>query len=80
MTHEPKAPGGDKSWTVEYQQETVDLDSGGRAVQGVKVGFVTGHGVHASVFVPKATYNAHSVRQAILAAVEHIDAVHNLQG
>ena len=67
-------------WKVEYQQETVDLGPDGKAVQGIKVGFTTSHGVHASVFVPKAHYNVDSVKAAIAAAVAQIDGVHQLNG
>jgi hypothetical protein len=74
----PNAPS--TGWSVEYQQETVDLGPDGRAVQGVKVGFVTGKGVHASVFLSKARYTPDNVRAAIAAAAAQIDAVHTLTG
>lgn len=67
-------------WEVEYQQETVDLGPDGRAVQGIKIGFVTGKGVHASVFVSKANYSPDNVRSAIAAAAAQIDTVHTLKG
>jgi len=68
------------AWTVQYQQETVDLGPDGRAVQGVKVGFVTGKGVHGSVFIPKARYNVDTVKAAIGEAVAKLDAIHGLTG
>lgn len=74
----PNAPA--TGWEVEYQQETVDLGPDGRAIQGVKVGFVTGLGVHASVFVPKTTYSPDAVKAAIAAAAYQIDTVHKLTG
>lgn len=67
-------------WHVEYQQETVDLGPDGRAVQGVKVGFVTGKGVHGSVFIAKTRYNPDNVKAAIAAAAVQIDTVHTLTG
>lgn len=68
------------TWKVEYQQETVDLGPDGKAVAGVKVGYVTNHGVHASVFVPKAGFSADAVKAAIAAAYKHLDDVHKLSG
>jgi hypothetical protein len=68
------------SWSVEYQQESVDLGSDGKAVQGVKVGFKTSHGVHASVFVPRAEFTPDKVKAKIADAVAQIDGVHNLTG
>jgi hypothetical protein len=68
------------AWTVEYQQETVGVGADGRAVEGVKVGFVTAKGVHGSVFVPKARYGVETVKAAIAHAVATADAVHSLSG
>lgn len=73
------APAAER-WKVEYQTETVGLGSDGRPVEGVKVGFVTSGGVHGSVFVAKANYNANAVKAAIHEQVEHIEAIHKLTG
>lgn len=67
-------------WQVEYQQETVDLGPDGRAVQGIKVGFVTKSGVHASVFLAKGDYSPDNVRAEIANAAAQIEQVHGLTG
>ena len=67
-------------WSIEYQQETVELGPDGRAVAGVKIGYVTGLGVHASVFVPKAKYTPENVKAAIADAAYRVDQVHKLTG
>ena len=69
-----------EKWKVEYQTETVGLGSDGRPVEGVKVGFVTSGGVHGSVFIPKAQFNANKVKAAIIEQVTHHDAVSGLSG
>lgn len=74
----PNAP--QTGWTVEFQQETVDLGPDGRAVAGVKIGFVTAAGVHASVFLPKSRYSIDNARAAIADAALQIDTVHKLTG
>jgi hypothetical protein len=63
---------------VIYQQETVDLGPDGRAVQGVKVGFMTAKGIHGSVFIPKARYNVETVRAAVGEQAAKLDAIHDL--
>lgn len=68
------------TWSVEYQTETVGLGPDGRPTEGVKVGFVTASGVHGSVFIPKARFNANTVKAAIAEAYAHIEAVHKLSG
>jgi hypothetical protein len=68
------------TWQVEGQVEAIDADASGRAVQGVRIQFVTSHGVHASVFVPQARYSADYVRGLIESKAREIDAVHNLKG
>lgn len=68
------------TWKVEYQTETVGLGPDGRPTDGVKVGFVTADGVHGSVFVPKARYNANAVKAAIEEQYAHIVAIHKLTG
>lgn len=73
-------PAAPSSWKVEYQTETVGLGSDGRPTEGVKVGFVTSHGVHGSIFLPKARYNANAAKAAIQEQVAHIDAIHSLSG
>jgi hypothetical protein len=67
-------------WTIEYQQPMTGLGPDGRAVEGMKVGFVTGAGVHAYVFIPGAQYSAVNVRAAIAAKAAEIDTVHKLTG
>jgi hypothetical protein len=68
------------AWTVEYQQETVDVGPDGRPTQGVKIGFETGGGLHGSVFVPRALYNPDNVRAALAQAAHQMDVVQNLKG
>jgi hypothetical protein len=67
-------------WTVESQMETVGLDPTGRAVEGVKVFFVTGPGVRASVFVPKDKYTPDNVRAAIADYAGRLTQVHTSKG
>lgn len=67
-------------WHVESQVETMGLDPSGKAVEGVKVGFQTGKGVHASVFIPKDRYTPDNVRAAIAASAAAIDQVHSFSG
>lgn len=74
----PNAP--QTGWGIEYQQPSVDLGPDGRAVQGMKVGFVTGKGVHAFVFIPQNMYSVDNVRAALAAAAKQIDDVHSLTG
>lgn len=76
MANGTPAPG----WAVEHQIETTDLDPSGRAVAGIRVSFVTSHGIHQSVFVSKAAYSEANVRSLIQAAVAKIDAIQNLSG
>lgn len=68
------------TWKVEYQTETVGLGPDGRPTEGVKVGAVTASGVHFSVFVPKARFNANTVKAALDEQYAHIEAVHKLSG
>jgi len=67
-------------WSVESQMETTGLDPGGRAVEGVKVSFVTGRGVRASVFIPKDRYTPDNVRAAIADYAGRLEAVHTSKG
>lgn len=67
-------------WIIEHQQETVGLGPDGRAIDGWRVNFVTGLGVHGSVFIVKARYSVDNVRAAVAAAAAEIDAVHKLTG
>lgn len=70
------APGG---WVVQSQTESMQVAPGGTTVvDGYTVGFVTGHGVHGSVFVPHSMYTADVVRQAIDAKAAELDAVATL--
>lgn len=68
------------TYRYEYQTETVGLGPDGRPVEGVKVGFVTATGVHFSVFVAKARFNANTVKAAADEAYAHVEAVHKLTG
>lgn len=68
------------TWKIEYQTETVGIGPDGRPTEGVKVGFVTHAGVHGSVFVAKARFNANTVKAAIDEQYAHIEAVHKLTG
>lgn len=69
---------GAAKWTVDGQVEATQLDASRHAVDGVRVLFHTDHGVHASVFVPKSSFNVENVRKAILDWYSHIDAVAKL--
>ncbi len=71
------APGG-SGWSVEYQQESTQVGTGNRVVQGFTVGFVTGLGAHGSVFVPRDTYTPDAVRLAIAAQAAQLDAIATL--
>lgn len=66
------------SWAVESQVEDTVVDASGRVVRGIRVGFVTGHGVHGSVFVPVETYSADVVKAKIAAVAADLDAVSTL--
>jgi hypothetical protein len=67
-------------WYVEDQKETVDLGPDGKPTQGMRVYFVTGLGVHSSLFIPKARYSLANVQAAVGVAAAEIDAVHKLTG
>jgi hypothetical protein len=67
-------------WTVESQMETTGLDPAGRAVEGLKVYFITGQGTRASVFVPKDKYNPENVRAAIAQLAGAMAEVHTSKG
>jgi hypothetical protein len=68
------------TWKIEYQIRTVGIGPDGRAAEGWKVGFVTASGVHSSVFLPLANFNANHVKAAIQEQYAHIEAVHKLEG
>lgn len=67
-------------WSIEYQQETVGTGPDGRAAEGVKVGFVTGRGVHSSVFIPRERFNPANVKAQVAAAAAQHDEVDRLTG
>lgn len=67
-------------WAVDNQIETIGLDPTGKPVEGIKVLFHTDKVAAASVFIPRAGYNAEKVRAAIMEYLAHLDAVHNLSG
>jgi hypothetical protein len=68
------------TWKIEYQTRTIGIGADGKATEGWKVGFVTDHGVHSSVFLPLNLYNANHVKAAIQEQYAHIEAVHKLTG
>lgn len=63
------------SWTVTYQQESQQVDTGNRVVKGVTVGFQTGTGQQGSVFVPDTQYTPDQVRTAIAARAAQLDTI-----
>lgn len=65
-------------WTVESQQEDTVIDSAGRVVRGYRVGFVTGHGVHGSVFLPDELHGPDAARALIAQRAAALDAVATL--
>jgi hypothetical protein len=76
MPVSPSVPG----WRITYQIPTTDYGLDGRLTPGMKVGFKTPSGVEAFVFVPQARYTVDSVRAAVQAASDEIEAVHKLKG
>ena len=66
------------AWTVISQSETMGIGPTGVAGSGVKVSFRLTDGTVGSVFVPDAQYNADSVRAAIAARVDVLQAVKGL--
>lgn len=68
------------TYKYEFQTETVGLGPDGRPTEGVKVGFVTSAGVHFTVFIPKAQFNANKVKAAADEQYAHIEAVHKIGG
>ncbi len=76
----PNPTANNSGWTIEYQQPATEINGAGRAVKGMRIGFVTGRGVHADVFSSWADYSPENVRAMIQAKVSQIDAVHALQG
>jgi len=74
----PNAPVS--GWSVESQQETVAQDEHGRAVEGVRIAFITGKGQRGSVFVPRTRYNVENVRAALAGAAHQLDTVLDLKG
>lgn len=67
--------GASSGWQVTSQVETSQVNGAGQVVNGVQVGFVTGHGVHGSVFVPLDTYRPDVVRAQVAARAADLDAV-----
>lgn len=73
--------GTQPAWTITSQIPTVDLDAAGKAVRGVRVGYViTATGVSDTVFLPLARYNPDTVKAAVAEAVKNHNAVSQLQG
>jgi hypothetical protein len=73
----PNAPGG---WSIESQHQTVGTGPDGRAVEGVRVSFVTSLGQHGSVFLPAVRYNKANVAAAVAAAAVQLDEILGLKG
>lgn len=65
--------------TITSQVETVDVDSGNRAVTGYRIQFQTRLGNTGTVFVPRAQYNEENVRAAVRAQAVKIDSLHNAE-
>lgn len=74
----PNAP--QTGWRIEGQQETTELDSSGRVVNGVRVMFVTASGQHGSVFVARSAYSIPNVQAAVANAAGTMEAVARLTG
>ena len=73
--------GGSRSpWRVTAQTPQSRPTPQGQFVQGVLVSFTADNGVAASVFVPDAQYTTDNVRAAILAKLDAMSEVQNLQG
>jgi hypothetical protein len=73
--------GSPPTYKVEYQTQTVGMGPDNRPTEGWKVGyFVEALGVHGSVFIPLARFNANTVKAAISEQMAHHDAVAKLGG
>ncbi len=68
------------AWEVLTQVPSTGLGPDRRAVEGMKIGFVTAKGVHDFVFIANERYNAENVKAAILARVMHSNAIADLKG
>ncbi len=67
------------TYKIEYQTQTVGVGPDGKAAEGWKVGyFVESLGVHGSVFVTLARFNANTVKAAIAEQLAHHSAIANL--
>lgn len=67
-------------YAVTSQQETVDLAANGSYLTGVRVSFRTRSGALGSVFVPNDQYDPETVKRALAAKAEAMEAVHNSGG
>ena len=67
-------------WKVTSQTQGSAVGDDGRVVEGMMVGFSTGRGVAATVFVPWTRYNVQNVSDLINARAATLDAVHTLNG
>jgi hypothetical protein len=71
--------GAPLTYKIEYQTQTVGMGPDGKAAEGWKVGyFVESLGVHGSVFVPLARFNAGNVKTLIAEQLAHHSAVAGL--
>jgi hypothetical protein len=66
------------TWKTESQTEGFGPGPDGKIIEGVRVGLVTAHGVHGSIFVPKAGYSAAMVKSAAEAWYAQVDGVAKL--
>jgi hypothetical protein len=67
------------TYKIEYQTQTVGMGPEGKAAEGWKVGyFVESLGVHGSVFVPLARFNAANVKALVAEQLAHHAAVAGL--
>lgn len=75
----PKGKPG-TGWVVTGQAEEWKISDTGRAEEGKTVSFRTQYGATGSVWLPRMTYTAETVRAAITATATEMDTVHILTG
>ncbi len=63
------------TWRVDSQTPRTRADSTGNVNDGYDIAFTTGQGHHGTLFVAMSKYNPASVRDAIQAQADMIDAV-----
>jgi hypothetical protein len=72
------APAAAPKYTIAYQQPKTALGGDGKAIDGIEVGFVTAAGDHGHVFIPRSRFNADTVKAAVNAHVDELNAVRAL--